>query len=408
MVKKSVVSYVKTQLQRGYNIYAIRKVMLNYGYTDKDIDEAFNEVYHPTIRHELHLSRTTIFVIVFVCISFIGTALFIYYPQKGTKQLLDLNLEPVKTTAAPGESINFVKELLNLGSSKRYDVVIKQEILDPQNFNVITEKIETRAIETFGSTPTAIVIPLETKPGDYTLRVIVEYEDKKAVATLPVKIIALSGNVESCIDGIKNQNEYGVDCGGLCKPCENESKECNDNNPCTADLIVNGKCTNSPNIPCCGNGICEDKEQEICLSDCKKTEADGIASSETIEDIRELAKTNPSKALQQCNLIEIPDLKDSCISKIAEVQRSKNYCIQIKDSRTKDLCYSNIAKILNDNSICDDISSDGIKDACYMTFVLDNKDYSVCSKLTNKQLAQSCEYLRQVKEINDQQNKIQE
>ena len=45
MVRKSVVDYIKSQLKSGYGISTIRDVMLRYGYTNKDIDSAINEIY---------------------------------------------------------------------------------------------------------------------------------------------------------------------------------------------------------------------------------------------------------------------------------------------------------------------------------------------------------------------------
>lgn len=365
MVKKSVVDYIKAQLQRGYDISTIRSVMLRYGYTNKDIDSAINEIYHPTIRHEIHLSRTTVLVVIFIFASLFGAALFFYYnPSKTQSKLLDLNLEPITTTVNPGSSIVFLKELRNLGSSRRYDVIVKHEIIDTKTLKAITEKTETRAIETFGSTQTTILIPEDAEAGNYLLRTIVEYDNKKAVATLPVKIV---------------------------KVTENETKEkileCNDNNLCTDDIIENGVCINKPIAGC----------QEI-------SKPPLTTSTETLEEIKELAKRDPSKALQQCNKIEVPDLKDTCIANIGEVQRNKDYCRQIVNIRIKDLCYSNIAKSINDNSLCEEISIDSRKDSCYMTFVLDNKDYSVCNKITNKHLRQSCESLRQLNELNKQQN----
>ncbi len=396
MVKKSVVDYLKSQLQKGYDISTIRNVMLRYGYTNQDIDEAVKELYHPTIRHEIHFSATAVIVILVVCTSALAGSYFIFRTPKGPEQLLDLSLEPVKTTAFPGGEIRFIKSLSNLGSSIRYDVTIKQEILDTKTYNPITEKTETRAIETFGSTTTSIIIPAETKPGNYLLRAIVEYGDKKAVATLPVKVLSTS-NLPSCFDGIKNQNEEDVDCGGVCSSCETSRLDCDDKNPCTNDIAENGKCISTPIVPCCGNGICEENEKGTC-NDCHNDNS-GPQPVATIDEIRETAKTNPEKAMQQCSAIDIADLKDTCITKIGEVQRNKNYCLQINSPKIKDICYSNIANALNDNLICQAILNNGTKDACYMNFMLGNKDFSLCDMLANKQLRQQCEYLKQAKAV---------
>lgn len=384
MVKKSVVDYIKAQLKNGYDISTIRSVMLRYGYTDKDIDSAINEIYHPTIRHEIHLSLTMVLVVIFIFASMLGVALLFYYNSpKTTTKLLDLNLEPITTTVNAGDSIVFLKELTNLGSSKRYDVIITHEVINTRTLKVITEKTETIAIETRVSTQTTILIPEDTGAGDYILRTIAEYDNKKAVATLPVRIIKLG----------ENEAKY-----------EDKVLECNDGNPCTDDIIENGVCINKPIIPCCGNNICEEQEKESCAADCKKISEPLSISTETLEEIKEVAKRDPSKALQQCSKIEVPDLKDTCIANIGEVQSDKNYCKQIANIRIKDLCYSNIAKLTNDNSLCEEISTDSRKDSCYMTFVLDNKDYSVCDKITNKHLRQSCESLRQLNVLSQQQN----
>ena len=404
MPKKSLIDYVRSMAQKGYGNPAIRDVLLKYGYTNKEIDEAINSSYKPTIRHEIHLSGTTVFVVIFIFASLLGIASFFYYnSSKAQTKLLDLNLEPIATTVKPGQSIIFLKEFSNLGSSKRYDVVIKQEIIDEKTNEILTQKIETRAIETFGSTQTKILIPEGTKPGNYLLRAIVEYDDKKAVATLPVKVVAFAEK-ETCFDGIKNQNEIGVDCGGACKPCEKQAIVCDDSNPCTDDVIEGNTCVNKPIVPCCGNNVCE--QGETCAADCKQAseKISPSTSAETLDEIKETAKSEPGTALKQCNKIEVPDLKDTCIGSIGEVQRDKNYCIQITNARIKDLCYSNIAKSINDNSLCEDISIDSRKDSCYMTFVLDNKDYSVCDKISNKHLRQSCESLRQLSELNKQQS----
>ncbi|MBI2658350.1 hypothetical protein HYX08_06695 [Candidatus Woesearchaeota archaeon] len=406
MQKKSLADYVREFAQKGYSASTIRNFLLKYGYSGREIDDAIGSIFGTTIRHEIHLSHTTALVVIFIFISLLGVSSFFYFgASKAPSELLDLNLEPITTTAEPGSSITFIKELSNLGSSKRYDVIIKQEVIEPNTNRIITQKIETRAIETFGSTQTTMLIPKDTAPGNYILRVIVEYDGKKAVATLPVKIASFAKK-ETCFDGLKNQDEEKIDCGGACKECEKQSIECNDNNPCTDDLTENDVCINKPIFPCCGNSICEEQEKGSC-SDCQKAEPPLLMSSETLDDIKELARVDPAKALQQCNGIEVPDLKDTCIGNIGEVQRSKEFCLKISNPRIKDLCYSTIAKETNENSICNDISTDSRRDSCYMTFVLDNKDYSVCDKISNKHLRQSCESLRQLNELNQQSQEQQ-
>lgn len=398
MVRKKVVDYIKGLLHKGYDISTIRNTMLKYGYSNQDISEAVNEIYHPTIRHEIHLGKTTIFAIIFIVLSVTGTIAFFYYnPPKAPSKLLDLSLKPVKTNVEAGQSISFIQELSNQGSSQRFDVVVRQEVLDSRTFKIVTYKSETRAIETFTTTPAEIVIPDDAPAGDYILRVIVEYDGKKAPATLPIKV--LSTKKESCFDNIKNQNEDGIDCGGICKPCEIQSAECDDKNQCTEDVLEDEKCANKVIEPCCGNSLCElDETEESCSADCRVIE---IPTS-TLDEIKNIARANPSKALQECGKIEIPDLKDTCISSIGEAQKDIQYCARIRDERIKDLCYTNIAKLSNDNSICQYIASNPRRDSCYMTFMIENNDYTICEKLTDSNFRYQCESLRQLHQISQQ------
>ncbi len=398
MTRKSVVDYIKALLKKGYDISAIRNVMLKYGYTNKDINEAVNQINQPTIRHEIHLSKATIFVIIFAVIALAGVSVYIYYPSKTPTRLLDLKLEPISTTAQPGSNIAFVRQISNLGPSKRFDVSMRQELLESSTFKVVSFSTDTVAVETSSSTQSKISVPSDVNPGDYILRVVASYDNKKAIATFPVKILSkgqeANATEENCFDGIKNQNEEDADCGGICGPCK--ILKCNDDDLCTDDRLENGKCVNSPIVPCCSNNVCEEGEKESCAKDCGEVEEPSI----NLDDIKKTAKYDPAKASQQCNTIEIPDLRDTCVGNIGEVQKNKNYCTKILSARIKDLCYSNIAKISNDNSICTEVLSDGVRDSCYMTFVLDNDDYSVCGKIVNKALRQSCESLRQLNEIN--------
>lgn len=377
MVRQKVVDYIRGLLQKGYDISTIKNTMLKYGYSSRDIDEAVNAVYNPTVRHEIHLSKPTILVIIFIVLSAIGTGAFFYFSQdKSPHQLLDLKLEPVRTEVKAGEEVLFIKEMSNLGSSKRYDVILNVEIIDAVTFKRVSYNAETIAIETSSTSQSRLQIPKDAKPGDYLLRVTAEYNNQKAFAKLPVKITSPSNEISS-------QPE---------PQAEAPKPDCNDNNACTEDIIENGKCSHTPITPCCGNGICE-SDEEKCESDCRKEIS---ISPETIDEIKELAKSEPEKALQQCNKIEVPILKDTCIRNIGEAQKNKNYCLKIIDSDTKDACYRETAKLANDNTICEEIVNAGIKDACYMTFVLDNHDYSVCSKITLKVQRESCESLRQI------------
>ncbi len=67
---------------------------------------------------------------------------------------------------------------------------------------------------------------------------------------------------ETCQDGIRNQDESDVDCGGTCEPCP-EGAECGGDDDCASGLCRDGHCLlcESGEYRCLGNSL------QICSSD---------------------------------------------------------------------------------------------------------------------------------------------
>ncbi len=112
------------------------------------------------------------------------------------------------------------------------------------------------------------------------------------------------GNIEaSCIDGIQNQNETGIDCGGVCSPCTMDcsslfagiqppGSSCDDDNPNTSNDFYDANCLcTGTNSESCSDGILNQNETGIdcggicnpCIIDCN-TIAAGIQSPGTACD----------------------------------------------------------------------------------------------------------------------------
>jgi len=366
MVNKSLVKYIKEQIKSGHDTESIRGVLLKNGYPAVEVDEAIRYVYSPEVRHVIHFSPTTMIsiVAVFIGIVVVSLVLFNLISSNVPSMLLDLNLEGIKTTAKVGEDINFIAEIDNLGSAKRYDVNLRYEVINLETNNVLTFKEETRAIETKGSKSVRLGIPSDAAIGDYILRAIATYNSQKAVATLPIKIL------EEDTEEITELEEPVV----VEEPEEvsEESKE---------DPVEEPP---------------EDQEEE------KETAGnDALTTYEALEKVESIAKQNRREAENICTELQLQISKDLCFNKMGEVLGDRTYCGRINDERTEDVCLSNVAKITDNNVICEDISKDSRKDSCYMNFVLPPKhDYSVCGKVTNQYLRQSCDSLRQLNELN--------
>jgi hypothetical protein len=49
--------------------------------------------------------------------------------------------------------------------------------------------------------------------------------------------------VPSCADGLKNQDETDVDCGGRCLPCNKDNQPCQSSGDCVVGQCIAGICT---------------------------------------------------------------------------------------------------------------------------------------------------------------------
>ncbi len=88
--------------------------------------------------------------------------------------------------------------------------------------------------------------------GDYYIKVSKsKYYDEERTIYIP-ECIAL------CYNGVKDQNEKDVDCGGIC-PCCDDGKTCEENDDCCNDYCYKGLCR----TPSCWDGVLNQEEEKI-------------------------------------------------------------------------------------------------------------------------------------------------
>lgn len=363
MSKKKVVSYVREQLQKGFDLKTIKNHLIGYGYKDYEVDDAINEIYRPNeVKHIIHFSPATLITIVsiFLGLIIISGVVFFFFSSNEPQQLLDLNLEPVKSTVQAGEDIVFIADILNLGSKNRYDIFLKHELISSKSNKVVTFKEQTRGIETTGSNRVNLKVPDDAESGNYILRSIATFNGNRAVATLQVKV---EGEEKS----EKPEEEIPIE--------ETKTEE-------------------TP----------EDEKPKVIvpiIKPIKDSALEGLTSYEALEKIKGIAETDVEKAASLCQTLTLQTSKDLCLNNIGEIAEDERYCTLIIDERTKDICFSNVARILEKSIICESISKESRKDSCYMNFVVDFQDYTVCDKVNNQYLRQSCNSLKQLSELNE-------
>jgi len=116
---------------------------------------------------------------------------------------------------------------------------------------------------------------------------------------------------ESCFDQLKNQDEEGVDCGGLCDPCDSIVK------PDNEAILVK---------------------------------------------VKNMGDTNEPESVRLCNTIDNDRLKDDCYLELSENFGSK-YCDKIKSKSVTNICFMYFVQN-GDYTVCSKIEDVYIKRSC--------------------------------------------
>ena len=79
-------------------------------------------------------------------------------------------------------------------------------------------------------------------------------------------LITSSIGIQTCEDGVKNQDESDIDCGGVCKKCR-DGLYCHNDSDCISNYCYEGICKR----PSCNDGIKNQNETDVdCGGLCKK------------------------------------------------------------------------------------------------------------------------------------------
>jgi len=393
MVQNSLVKYIREQIRAGYSTGEIKDYLLRYGYSESQVNEAFQFAYPPTeVKHVIHLSKRTVaLILAVVCSLFlISAGVYVFFiGEKAPSKLLDVQTDLLSDSVEEGGSLKLTAQIFNLGKARRYDVSLRYEIYNLKD-ELITFKEETIALETRASSSVDIKLD-KADPGNYYLRTIASYGDKQARATSAFRVVKKKTEEEKPIISVKK--------------CP---FSCDDNDECTSDYCSEGtgyECRHDKIFPCCGNAVCEDDENyENCLADCRapeEKEADifeGKPVWERVELIKNVAKNDKEKALEHCRNIEQTSYRYDCFTGVAIVSNDDGLCNNIEDESYKDSCYRKFADENKNSDVCAKVVKDSKRDQCYMDFATKG-DYSVCDKLVNKYLKQSCESLKKLSEV---------
>ncbi len=400
--------YVEEQLTKGYNVNDIRQYLLRYGYSPTDVDAAIQSIHHnpPQFTHIFSHSVTAAIVIVLA----LGLGIGIYFTLPTTTTPTLIISSP--TQASPQSSLSISYSIGSFTSP----LSITYTITD------VTSKVLSRGKATltlksgsFSTTAPALQGTYKLTAQGQTNGRRIESSTSFIVSTIDTSDTCTNGVIDqgeggvdcggqckpctttSCTNAIQDGNEQNIDCGGDCGPCENPVPlTCDDKNPCTQDEQVRGSCRSIPILPCCGNTVCEPNEQQLCTEDC---------SSQTVRDFYNLpildivdeaissAATNPAKSRSLCGSIKDEAFFDNCFRDVAKITHATSDCDNIQTVKKKESCYTDIADATQSIDTCLLIINNDRRDFCIQK-LQNNHGIFACDKYTNTLLREGCEFLK--------------
>jgi hypothetical protein len=412
MVQQQIVQYIVENLNKGYDINQIRNYLISNGWNQYQVDEAIQYIYSYynnqlplnqqnnifsffKKKFSFYLLGSFIFLISIVIIFLI----FSLKPINGDPVLVTQNLEYTLSIDSkkiqPGQDLKFYNNFKGDKEANGYALYFSFKIVDSENRNTIIRWNENNPIIIGDKKLIEKKIDSNFMTGSYILIAETTYRGRK-IESFDSFIVYKESSQPTCFDGIQNQGEIGIDCGGPCKACptcfdgiQNQGEtgidcggpcklceetcpyDCNDFDLCTEDICENGKCKNIPIFPCCGNLLCEEGEnEENCIIDCMI-----IQKSPNLMSKSEILSTAKNKAEQ--------NTKDAGL-----------FCDEINNSDFRDDCFKTIAVVGKNKLFCDYIINSMKKDSCLIDFAMTQYDYSVCIQINNEYLRKSCESLK--------------
>jgi len=236
----------------------------------------------------------------------------------------------------------------------------------------------------------------------------------------------------SCSDGIMNQDEAGVDCGGSCPPCATGKKPCTE----LEDSNSRSVCLFNEGVQKLNASICGLIESSVLKDDCFKAVAKELEDWQTCSNIEnnlsmdECLRDVAINSMDAGVCVRVSDLsqRDTCFYRIAfdtpnmticeniESNPSKNTCLGllsrnssfcdfIDDSNSRDWCYNKVASLNPEVKTCANIQSMQTKDLCYKVVAVKKINFELCSVLQNKTLQAQC--LTEVEEAKKKMDELQ-
>lgn len=361
MVANELVLYIKQQLQRGYDIAAIRSFLIQNNYPQQEVDAAIQYLFSrgaqqptqpqtPKTQPPIFSKKTIliVFVLLIVLTAIALTAWLFMNIEIAEELPISFNIKVDVDMVAPGGTLYISNEFINLPDEREYPTTIYYTITDTTKTRIDSWQISFGASDAIIKNTKYAVIP-STQQGTYTLEAKMSYGTISNQAKTSFKVSTSKEELAEAEDKAEEKVE------------EVEKEE---------------------------------EEEITVLEEAKEGEEE---LEETAEDVSVTRETSIPSSNDYQNYAAAKELAAT------DAESAVGYCEQISTLTKKDECYWAVAKASGEKNYCEDIVADHTRDACWIGFAFDKNDYTVCEEIANPFIKQSCEQLEKVAELKMQQ-----
>ena len=290
--------YIKDQLKKGYDAYAVRTYLIRQGYNEHDVDSAFDDAS----------SKPAFKIMVGVLVAIVVIGIFSYAAFQIVKIQPDYESPGVSTD----DNMKYNQKINKQDLQNNDDVNDNYGNDNDKNNNAPSCYDGLKNCHS-GKCEAGVDCGGPCSLCQWQVR---DQEIKKQQQeSEPVKV-----SFATCTDGIRNGVEAGVDCGGSCSQC----------------IIASTSLTNLEML---------EKAKELASVDTEKAAKSCDELTEGIRDrcLGEIAKQVNNE--KYCEQISSETIRDSCYTDFA-LSGKTELCIKIADIDLRDAC--NQLKLLDD------------------------------------------------------------
>ena len=353
------------------DLHTVRRELFLRGFKPQDIESGIKEVYKEEFESEKRdkrkqfnnyktNSKKSKMTLLFVFFALVSICLLIFFlflnKNDNTSSGLDVNI--VSVSQIPGAE-NVLEVKLKVSSFSQTEDEVSLEMRVNDGFGKLIEGV--------------------TKKDKITLQGSSDYETSLDISSLNSGSYSLAVRANTEKQNAEVSKSFSVEKTNTVAPIQKcQNGMCNDNNKCTRDRCINESCVFEEITPCCGNGYCDQGENEqSCSKDCF-TRIISIVNLEgdslVIANASQQSKSNPILAEQMCTSILNSYNKDVCFNSVAFTNKKISFCSKISDQSIKDNCYTYLATPSNNG--CFLLTDPVKKESCESMIALIGKNWS--------------------------------